>query len=87
MSVWVHCEIVTIVYGASSSLVCLRTVTYSISFLPCITREWNSLSTDLKSAFFFFFCFDVSDGRCRIIVSIPDHCLPFYLHWKLKTKP
>ena len=22
--------------------------------------------------------FDVSDGRCGIIVSIPDHCLPFY---------
>ena len=25
-----------------------------------------------------FFPFDVSDGRCGIIVSIPDHCLPFY---------
>ena len=25
-----------------------------------------------------FFPFDVSDGRCRIIVSIADHCLPFY---------
>ena len=25
-----------------------------------------------------FFPFDVSYGRCRIIVSIPDHCLPFY---------
>ena len=24
------------------------------------------------------FPFDVSDGRCRIIVSIPDHCLPFF---------
>ena len=22
---------------------------------------------------------DVSDGRCGIIVSIPDHCLPFYI--------
>ena len=22
--------------------------------------------------------FDVSDGRCGIIVSIPDHCIPFY---------
>ena len=25
-----------------------------------------------------FFPFDVSDGRCGINVSIPDHCLPFY---------
>ena len=25
-----------------------------------------------------FFPFDVSDGRCGIIVSIPDNCLPFY---------
>ena len=25
-----------------------------------------------------FFPFDVSDGRCGIIVSIPDHCLPLY---------
>ena len=25
-----------------------------------------------------FFPFDDSDGRCGIIVSIPDHCLPFY---------
>ena len=25
-----------------------------------------------------FFPFDVSDGRCGIIVSVPDHCLPFY---------
>ena len=24
-----------------------------------------------------FFPFDVSDGRCGIIVSVPDHCLPF----------
>ena len=24
------------------------------------------------------FPFDVSDGRCGIIVSIPVHCLPFY---------
>ena len=27
---------------------------------------------------FVFFPFDVSDGRCGIIVSIPDHCLSFY---------
>ena len=27
-----------------------------------------------------FFPFDFSDGRCGIIVSIPDHCLPFYFH-------
>ena len=26
-----------------------------------------------------FFPFDVSDGRCEIIVSVPDHCFPFYL--------
>ena len=26
----------------------------------------------------YFFPFDVSDGRCGIIVSVPDHCLPFY---------
>ena len=25
-----------------------------------------------------FFPLDVSDGRFGIIVSIPDHCLPFY---------
>ena len=25
-----------------------------------------------------FFPFDVFDGRFGIIVSIPDHCLPFY---------
>ena len=25
-----------------------------------------------------FFPFDVSDGRCGIIVLVPDHCLPFY---------
>ena len=25
-----------------------------------------------------FFPFGVSDGRCGLIVSIPDHCLPFY---------
>ena len=25
-----------------------------------------------------FIPFDVSDGRCGIIVSVPDHCLPFY---------
>ena len=25
-----------------------------------------------------FFPFDVSDGRCGRIVSISDHCLPFY---------
>ena len=24
-----------------------------------------------------FFIFDVSDGRGGIIVSVPDHCLPF----------
>ena len=29
---------------------------------------------------FVFFPFDVSDGRCGIIVLIPDHCLPFYFH-------
>ena len=29
--------------------------------------------------FVFFFPFDVPDGRCGIIASIPDHCLPFYL--------
>ena len=28
--------------------------------------------------FMFVFPFDVSDGRCGINVSIPDHCLPFY---------
>ena len=26
-----------------------------------------------------FFSFEVSDRRCGIIVSVPDHCLPFYL--------
>ena len=31
-----------------------------------------------------FFPFDVSDGRCGIIVSIPDHCLPFYFALKFK---
>ena len=25
--------------------------------------------------------FDVSDGRCGIIVLIPDHCLPFYFRF------
>ena len=30
-----------------------------------------------------FFRFDVSDGRCGIIVSIPDHCLPFYFSIQL----
>ena len=25
-----------------------------------------------------FIPFDVSDGRCGLIVSVPDHCLPFY---------
>ena len=25
-----------------------------------------------------YFVFDVSDWRCGIIVSVPDHCLPFY---------
>ena len=35
-----------------------------------------------------FFPFDVSDGRCGIIVSIPDHCLPFYFEFKdLRTYP
>ena len=24
-----------------------------------------------------FFPFNVSDGRCGIIVSVPDHCIPF----------
>ena len=33
----------------------------------------------ILSAFICFFPFDVSDRRCGIIVSIPDHCLPFYL--------
>ena len=28
-----------------------------------------------------FFPFDVSDGRCGIIVSISDHCLPFYFQF------
>ena len=28
--------------------------------------------------FVFFFPFDVSDGRCGMIVSVPDLCLPFY---------
>ena len=34
----------------------------------------------LRSCYFCacFFPFDVSDGRCWIIVSIPDHCLSFY---------
>ena len=27
---------------------------------------------------FVFLPFDVSGGRCGIIVSIPDHCPPFY---------
>ena len=27
---------------------------------------------------FVFFPFDVSDERCGILLSIPDHCLPFY---------
>ena len=27
---------------------------------------------------FVFFPFDVSDGRCGIIVSIPDHCFLLY---------
>ena len=27
-----------------------------------------------------FFPFGVLDGRCKIIVSIPDHCLPLYLN-------
>ena len=26
-----------------------------------------------------FFSFGVLDRRCQVIVSIPDHCLPFYL--------
>ena len=30
--------------------------------------------------------FDVSDGRCGIIVSIPDHCLPFYFLYIRKKK-
>ena len=33
-----------------------------------------------------FFPFDVSDGRCGIIVSVPDHCLPFYCA-KCLSKP
>ena len=34
----------------------------------------------LGSSYFVFVClsFHVSDERCGIIVSIPDHCLPFY---------
>ena len=34
----------------------------------------------LGSSYFVFvsLAFDVSGGRCGIIVSIPDHCLPFY---------
>ena len=27
---------------------------------------------------FVFLSLYVSDGRCGIIVSVPDHCLPFY---------
>ena len=30
---------------------------------------------------FVFLSFHVSDGRCGIIVSIADHCLPFYCSW------
>ena len=29
-----------------------------------------------------YFVFDVSNGRCGIIVSVPDHCLPFYFIYK-----
>ena len=38
----------------------------------------------LESSYFVFvfFPFDVSDGRCGIIVSIPDHCLPFYFLYR-----
>ena len=32
------------------------------------------------------FPFDVSDGRCGIIVSIPDHCLPFYFYTSSESK-
>ena len=33
-----------------------------------------------------FESFDVSDGRCGIIVSIPDHCFPFYLVFLILQK-
>ena len=35
----------------------------------------------LGSTYFVFvvFPFDVSDGRCGVIVSVPDHCLPSIL--------
>ena len=32
-----------------------------------------------------YFSFDVSDGRFGIIVSIPDHCLPFYFRYEQWT--
>ena len=40
----------------------------------------------LGSSYLCFFPFDVSDGRCGIIVSVPDHCLPFYFEKNLQSK-
>ena len=33
-----------------------------------------------------FFPFGVLDGKCWAIVSIPDHCLPFYLTFHVDVK-
>ena len=30
-----------------------------------------------------FFSFCVLDGKCKVLVSIPDHCLPFYFERSL----
>ena len=43
----------------------------------------------LGSSYFVFVCcfpFDVSDWRYGIIVSIPDHCLPFYFKPGLRSE-
>ena len=49
---------------------------YSMAYI-CI--GYFTFVFQLHSVYFNRLSFDVSDGRCGIIVSIPDHCLPFYL--------
>ena len=43
-----------------------------------VSRRINTLHQCFLVSCLCFFPFDVSGGRCGIIVSIPDHCLPFY---------
>ena len=63
---------------SSSLTVC---VAYIFLFLIAIWPLCGKVTVRLASlviSCLCFFPFDVSDGRCGIIVSVPDHCLPFY---------